>query len=158
MAQEEIRHIVRIANTDLKGHKETFVALNRIKGVSFAFNNAVCKVAKIDPRKKIGLLTDEELRRIVDILKDPQAFNIPTWMLNKQREYESGADMHVIAVDWDLAREEDLKRLKKIKCYRGIRHSLKAPVRGQRTRSNFRANKGKVVGVKKNKDAKSGRT
>jgi len=157
MVQEEIKHIVRIANTDLKGHKETYVALGGIKGVSFAFTNAICKVAKINPRKKVGLLTDEELRRIMDILKDPIAFNIPTWMLNKQREYESGADKHFIAVDWDLAKEEDLKRLKKIKCYRGIRHTLHAPVRGQRTRSNFRANKGKVVGVKKNKDAKSGR-
>lgn len=158
MAQEEIRHIVRIANTDLKGHKETYVALNGIKGVSFAFTNAICKVAKIDPRKKVGLLTDDELRRIMDILKDPIAFNIPTWMLNKQREYETGLDRHFIAVDMELAKEEDLKRLKKIKCYRGIRHTLRAPVRGQRTRSNFRANKGKVVGVKKNKDAKAGRT
>lgn len=157
MVQEEIRHIVRIANTDLKGHKQTYVALSGIKGVSFAFTNAVCKAAKIDPRRKIGLLKDEELRRIMDILKDPVAFNIPTWMLNKQREYETGEDKHFIAVDLELAKEEDLKRLKKIKCYRGIRHSIRAPVRGQRTRSNFRANKGKVVGVKKKKDAKSGR-
>jgi len=158
MVQEEVKHIVRIANTDLKGSQETYIALKGIKGVSFALTNAICKVAKLNPRKKAGLLTDEELRRIVDVLKDPIAFNIPPWMLNKQREYESGADKHVIAVEWDLAKEEDLKRLKKIKCYRGIRHMLHAPVRGQRTRSNFRANKGKVVGVKKNKDAKSGRT
>jgi small subunit ribosomal protein S13 len=155
--EQEQKHIVRIANTDLKGEKETIIALKGIKGLSFSFNSAICKVAGINPRKKMGLLSDAEVKKIVDILKDPESFNIPNWMLNKRKEYESGIDKHVIAVDWDLGREDDIKRMRKIKCYKGVRHSLHAPVRGQRTRSNFRANKGKVVGVKKRADSKSGR-
>ena len=155
--EQEQKHIVRIANTDLIGSKEVFIALKGIKGLSFSMNSAICKLAQIDPKKKAGLLTDAEIKKIVDILKDPESFGIPVWMLNKQKEYESGLDKHIIAVDWELAKDEDIKRMKKIKCYRGVRHSLHAPVRGQRTRSNFRANKGKVVGVKKKSDAKSGR-
>jgi small subunit ribosomal protein S13 len=155
--EQELKHIVRIANTDLTGSKEIVIALKSIKGLSFSFNSAICKIGGIDPRKKTGYLTDAEIKKIVEILQNPESFNIPVWMLNKRKEYESGLDKHVIAVDWDLAKDEDIKRMRKIKCYRGVRHSLHAPVRGQRTRSNFRANKGKVVGVKKSRDAKSGR-
>jgi len=48
-----------------------------------------------------------------------------------------------------------ISRLEKIKCYRGIRHMQGAPVRGQRTRSNFRKNKGKVTSVKRSVLAKA---
>jgi small subunit ribosomal protein S13 len=155
--QQELKHIVRISNTDMDGNKEVFIALKKIKGLSFAMNNAICRLAKIDRRKKAGYLTDEEVKKIVDILRDPSSFNIPTWMFNKQKEYETGEDKHYVAVDLDLSKDDDIKRMKKIKTYKGLRHAWGQPVRGQRTRSNFRANKGKVVGVKKNKEAKSGK-
>jgi small subunit ribosomal protein S13 len=47
--------------------------------------------------------------------------------------------------------------MKRIRSYKGVRHSLGLPVRGQRTRSNFRKNKGKVLGVKRKEGAKAGR-
>jgi len=155
--EQELKHIVRISNTDLPGNKEIFIALKKIKGLSFAMNTAICRLAKIDMRKKTGYLTDEEIKKIVDILKDPASFNIPVWMFNKQKEYETGEDKHYVAIDLDLSKDDDIKRMKKIKTYKGLRHAWGQPVRGQRTRSNFRANKGKVVGVKKSKDAKSGK-
>ena len=49
----------------------------------------------------------------------------------------------------DLKKETDLKRLKKIKSYRGIRHAANLPLRGQRTKAHFRKNKQKGVGIKK---------
>ena len=52
--------------------------------------------------------------------------------------------------DLDFTVDNDLKRMKMIKCYRGMRHAFGLPVRGQRTKSNFRKNKGKAsLGVVK---------
>ena len=55
--------------------------------------------------------------------------------------------MHLTGADLTLSKELDIKRLKKIKSYRGIRHSIGQPVRGQRTRSHFRT--GVSVGVQR---------
>jgi small subunit ribosomal protein S13 len=52
--------------------------------------------------------------------------------------------MHLITTELDLTIDNDLKRMKKVKSYKGVRHMLGQPVRGQRTKSNFRKNKGKV--------------
>ncbi|MCX8147635.1 MAG: 30S ribosomal protein S13, partial [Candidatus Woesearchaeota archaeon] len=57
----------------------------------------------------------------------------------------------------DFFTGSDIKRLKIIKCYRGIRHIEGLPVRGQRTKSNFRKNKGKVMGVKRRPGMKAGK-
>ena len=57
-----------------------------------------------------------------------------------------------------MAKENDVKRMKTIRCYKGVRHAFNLPVRGQRTKSNFRRNKGKVMGVKRNPNAKTGKT
>ena len=70
-------------------------------------------------------------------------------MINRKNDYETGEDKHLLAGTLNFVQDNDLKRLKKIKTLRGIRHQRKLPVRGQRTRSNFRKGKGKVVGVKK---------
>ena len=51
----------------------------------------------------------------------------------------------------DLKKDFDIKRLKKIKSYKGFRHSSKLPLRGQRTKGNFRKNRAKSVGIKKKK-------
>ena len=58
-------------------------------------------------------------------------------------DYETGVDKHLLGTDLDVTQENDIKRLKKIKAYRGIRHIHGQPSRGQRTKSNFRRNKGK---------------
>ena len=53
-----------------------------------------------------------------------------------------------------FSKEQDIKFLRRIRCYKGVRHALGLPVRGQRTRSNFRKNKGKAMGVKRAKVGK----
>ncbi|MBI4146606.1 30S ribosomal protein S13 [Candidatus Woesearchaeota archaeon] len=144
----EFRHLVRIANTDLKGQKAVVYALKDIRGVGVPLANAVCVVAKIDGMSKIGNLSEEQTKKLDEIVKAPAANGIPKWMFNRQKDIETGQDRHVITNDLIFAKENDIKMMKKIKCYKGVRHSLGQPVRGQRTRSNFRANKGKVMGVK----------
>ena len=154
MAEKEFRYIVRIVNADLPGEKPIAHALTKIKGVKFMFANAVCNLAEIDGRKKTGELEEEEIRKISDVLKDPSKFNIPDWMLNRRKDYETGENKHLLGVDLRFAQEGDLKVMKKIKSYKGVRHMYGLPVRGQRTKSNFR--KGKSLGVARGKK-KSGR-
>lgn len=146
------RYIVRIVNTDVDGNKKILSSLRKIKGVGFMFANAICSTANINQSKKTGYLSDDEVRRIDEVTKNPLKFNIPVWMLNRRKDYETGKDMHVLTTDLNFAKDSDIKRLKKIKCYRGIRHAAGLPVRGQRTKSNFRKNKGNVMGVKKKAD------
>ena len=74
-------------------------------------------------------------------------------MLNRKHDPESGQDRHLLVAELDFEKDNDIKRMKMIRSYRGLRHMFGYPVRGQRTRSNFRKNKGKVMGVKRAKTA-----
>ena len=157
MAQE-FKHLVRIVNTDLQGEKHTVKALTGIKGVGDMFANAVCSVAKIDKTEKIGNLDDEAIKRLDEIVKNPASFGIPEWLFNRKRDPTTGEDKHFLTTDLIVANENDVKMMKKIKSYRGVRHMFRLPVRGQKTRSNFRRNKGKgSLGVRV-KSKKSGTT
>jgi small subunit ribosomal protein S13 len=156
MEKDEIKYIIRVVNTDLDGKKGTGVALTKIKGIGKGFSNAICTIANIDPLMKAGKLSTEQVNKINSIIANPLEYGFPSWMLNRRNDYESGEDMHLITANLSFIKENDIKRLKKIKSYKGVRHSQKLPVRGQRTKSNFRKNKGKVQGVAKKK-GKSGR-
>ncbi|MFP4112560.1 MAG: 30S ribosomal protein S13 [Candidatus Woesearchaeota archaeon] len=149
--KKELRNIVRIVNTDLDGDKKISFALTKIKGVSYVFANAVLSVAGIDRDKTPSELTDVEISKIEEIIRNPEKFNMPSWLLNRRKDYETGKDMHLLSSDLDFTVDSDIKRLKKIKSNRGLRHAWNLPVRGQRTKSNFRRNKGKVTGVKRKK-------
>ena len=151
------RHIVRVLNTDLDGNKHIVDSLRKIKGIGFSFANITCKLAKIDPSKKTGNLSDEEIAGLNDAIKNA-ASRVPQWMLNRRKDTETGQNRHVLSSDLDFSRETDIRTMKKIKSYRGIRHSVGLPVRGQRTRSNFRRNKGRGPGVVKKKGTQKGRT
>lgn len=150
------KHIVRIVNTDLDGNKPIVHAMRKIKGVSFMLANAVCALAGVDKQKKTGTLLDPEIKKIDEILKNPKKFGAPSWMLNRRRDYETGEDLHILTTDIKFIRDNDIKRMKMIKSYKGFRHAYGLPVRGQRTKSNFRKNKGKGLGVQKKK-VKSGK-
>lgn len=142
-----IKYLVRIANADVDGEKQLLFGLRKIKGVNTMISNAVCKIIGHPATKKINTLTKEEIKEIEDLLQAPIKNGIPTWMLNRRKDPETGTTTHVISSDLMFSKQTDIKRLKKIKCYKGIRHMHGLPVRGQRTKSNFRKNKGKVVGV-----------
>ncbi|HLC96660.1 MAG TPA: 30S ribosomal protein S13 [Candidatus Nanoarchaeia archaeon] len=154
----EFRHIVRIANTDLLGNRPLQFALRKIKGVNHMISHVLCTLSHVDKKKKVGELSDDEIKRIDTILRDPIAAGTPPWILNRRKDYADGLTRHIISSDLAFVQDNDIKRLKKIKAYRGIRHSLGLPTRGQRTKANFRKNKGKVhLGVKKKEGAKTGR-
>jgi small subunit ribosomal protein S13 len=156
--KENFRYFVRIANTDLDGNKPIAHALKKIKGISFMFSNMICNLAGIDQMTKAGYLNDEEIKKLDDVLNSPLKYNVPSWMLNRRKNYEDGKDYHIFAGNLSFAEDTDIKRMKKTRSYKGVRHGQGLPVRGQRTKSNFRKNKGKAsLGVAKKAGSKAGR-
>lgn len=121
-------------------------ALKRIKGVNLSLANAILKKAEIDLDKRAGFLTEAEVERIEQIIEDPPKFGIPSWLLNRRKDLETGKDLHFIRADLDLRTKMDIKQMKELKSWRGYRHAYGLKVRGQRTRTTGR--KGKAVGVK----------
>lgn len=137
--------LVRIISKDIEGGKSIYPGLTKIKGVSWGLANAVCIKLKIDKKRKIGSLTEEEIKKITEFLKNP---DVPAHLLNRRKDFETGKDLHLTGSDLELQKEFDIKKLKKIKSYRGLRHLAGQPTRGQRTKAHFRTNRSKGVGIK----------
>jgi len=123
-------------------------ALTKVKGVGMPLANAVCKMAGVDKFMKAGELSDKQIEAINKVIAKPADFKIPRWMVNRRKDPETGEDRHINTNELAFVKQNDIKFLRRIKCYRGVRHAIGLPVRGQKTRSNFRPNKGKVMGVK----------
>src|SRR3989344_4371068 len=132
--------IVRIMQKDIEGGMEIYPGLTKIKGISWSLSNAICKKIGMDETKKIG-----------DFLKNP---DIPKYLKNRQKDFETGEDEHLTGSNLELKKDFDIKRLKKIKSYKGYRHVSGLPVRGQRTRAHFRKNRKKAAGIKKKRKHK----
>lgn len=143
----EFKHIVRLAGKDLPGNKSVQLALSDLKGVSINYARAVAYATDIDPFVKLGNLSKEQVEQIEKAIKNPADYGIPSWMVNRRKDYDTGKDLHIIGSDLDIAIRSDIGRERHIRSRRGIRHELGLPVRGQRTRSTGR--KGLVVGVKR---------
>ena len=144
---EEFKHLVRIARKDINGDKTIENALADIKGVGKALSRAVGISMNLDLNQKIGNLSDDKINKIEEGMRDPKSLNIPDWMLNRRNDYETGETGHLIESDLMMALREDLNRMKKTRSYKGRRHEVGLPVRGQRTKSTFR--KGSSVGVRR---------
>lgn len=150
--QEDLGEVlVRIYGQDIPGSKSIYVGLTRIKGISWAVANALCIQLGLDKRVRVKDMSKES---IVQIEKHLHSIELPSFLKNRRGDPETGADKHLLTNNLDIQKEFDIKRLKKIKSYRGLRHSLGLPVRGQRTRSHFRK-RGGAVGVRKKDDTKA---
>ncbi|MEM3695086.1 MAG: 30S ribosomal protein S13 [Candidatus Bathyarchaeia archaeon] len=150
----EFRHILRITDTDVDGTLKVPYALRKIKGVSLSLANAILKKAGVNPDMRAGFLTEAEVERIEEIIKEPTRFGLPNWLLNRRKDFETGKDMHLISADLTLRTKMDIEHEKELKSWRGYRHAYGLKVRGQRTRTTGRT--GKALGVKKKAAAKPG--
>ncbi len=112
--------MARIAGIDLPRNKRVEVGLTYIYGIGRSLSNEILRKAGVDPNTRIKDLTEAEVARLREII---------------DREYR---------VEGDLRREVqmNIKRLIEIGCYRGLRHRVGLPVRGQRTRTNARTKRG----------------
>ncbi len=138
--------MLRILSTDIEGRMTIYSGLTKIKGISWGFSNALCHVLKLEKTRKMGSLTQKEIDSITAFIADPK---VHSYMLNREKDFTTGEDQHIVGSTLELKKEFDIKRLKGIKSYRGFRHMLGLPSRGQRTKSNFRKNRKKGAGIKK---------
>jgi len=146
--QGKLRDMVRIFNTDIEGHNNIYSGLTQIKGISWALSNAICKISQINRYRKVGSLSDEEVKKVErNILETSKNPSLPKFMLNLPKNEEK--PRHLLTIDLELYQKMRVKQLREIQSYRGIRHVLGLPVRGQRTKAHFR--KGRSVGVVKKK-------
>ncbi|MDK2825735.1 MAG: small subunit ribosomal protein [Methanolobus sp.] len=148
MADEEIRHLVRIMNTDLQGSQPVMYALTGIRGIGLRTSRIIVDSTGINPKETIGYLSDEDVAKLDDAIANFEK-NIPTWMLNRCEDPLTGDDKHLLGQDIIMTLREDLNNLKKVRAYRGLRHERGLKVRGQRTKSTGR--RGSTIGVSKKK-------
>jgi len=138
--------VIRLMSTDIEGNQSIYSGLTDVKGISWSFSNAICNALGLDKKRRIGSLTEAEIEKLESFIKKP---TLPSYLVNRRSDFDSGEDLHLIVSDLDLQKEFDIKRLKKIKSYRGLRHMSGLPSRGQRTKANFRKNRRKGSGIKK---------
>lgn len=143
------REIVRIAGNDLPGGITVSRALQRIKGIGIRTSKVYAglfeKQTKVPREILLGNIpaeTDEVLASLIT------SGVLPGWMVNRRRDLYSGENVHTIGADLMFSVREDKQRLSRIKTRRGLRLLAGLPVRGQKTRSNFRRKQGAVGVVK----------
>jgi len=112
--------MARISGVDLPREKRIEIGLTYIYGIGNTSAVRILKEANVNPDTRVRDLTDDEIRRLSDVINETQT------------------------VEGDLRREIilNIKRLQEIGCYRGIRHRKGLPVRGQKTKTNARTRKG----------------
>ncbi len=128
--------MARIAGVDLPVKKRAVIGLTYIYGIGRSRSTAILHRAGVDPDKKVGDLSEEEVNRIRQIIE------------------EEGA------VEGDLRKEfsMNVKRLIEMGSYRGLRHRRGLPVRGQRTHTNARTRTGPRRGTLANKKKSTSKT
>ncbi|MBS3077822.1 30S ribosomal protein S13 [Candidatus Pacearchaeota archaeon] len=147
--EESEEMLIRISGYDIPGSKKLLAGLTRIKGVGWAISNAACLKLGFSRDKKIAELSKDEIKKIEEFLKNP---SVHDYMKNRQKDEETGETHHFVGTDLEMRKDFDIRKMKKIRSYKGIRHTSGQPVRGQRTRSHFRK-KGQLVAVRKKTEA-----
>ena len=124
--------MVRISGIDLPSEKRLDISLTYLYGIGRSNVVGILKKANLDPTRRMKTLTDDEVSKLTKLIEKEAV------------------------VEGDLRRAigESIKRLIEIKSYRGMRHSKRLPLRGQRTRTNARTRRGKrmTVGALKKED------
>ena len=117
--------MARIAGVNIPTQKKLGVALTYIYGIGKKLSNDVCKEANVDTNSRVQDLSESEIKSISDVISTS------------------------LNVEGDLRREvsSNIKRLKDLGAYRGVRHRKNLPCRGQRTHTNARTKKGKAIAI-----------
>ena len=111
----------RVIGIDIPDNKRLEISLMYIYGIGRRLSNEICAKLGLNPNMRAHNLTEDEIAKINALL----------------------ASQYVVEGDLRRQNQNNIKRLISIHCYRGMRHRLGLPVRGQRTRTNSRTRKGK---------------
>lgn len=117
--------MARIAGVTIPSEKQVHIALTYIYGIGPKHSRDILAAAKIEPTTRVKDLTEAEEQRLREIIGN---------------DYTTEGDLQRLVVN-------NIKRLKDIGSYRGLRHKTGLPTKGQRTRTNARTRKGKAVAV-----------
>lgn len=117
--------MARIAGINIPVDKRVIISLTYIKGIGSQLAARICDATKIDASTRVRSLTDDQVR----LLRDE---------INNNYTVEGELESRV---------RSDIKKLVDMGCYRGRRHRMKLPVRGQRTSTNARTRKGKAIAI-----------
>ncbi|HIH49988.1 MAG: 30S ribosomal protein S13 [Candidatus Micrarchaeaceae archaeon] len=143
--------IVRVAGRDVDGSLNIERALSNVKGVGMNMSHALALVIEsklnIPKTTEIGSLSETQIAEVEGVIKDPVSAGIPSYMINRNKDMETGKDMHVVGNDLIFNTRQDISRDVANKTWRGYRHQYGQKVRGQATRSTGRT--GITVGVTK---------
>ena len=117
--------MTRIAGVTIPSEKQVQIALTYIYGIGPTFASSILAAAKIEPTTRVKDLTEAEEIRLREVI---------------DTNYTVEGDLQRLVTN-------NIKRLKDINAYRGLRHKNGLPVRGQRTRTNARTRKGRAIAV-----------
>ncbi len=117
--------MARISGIVIPAEKQVQIALTYIYGIGPKHSRDILAAAKIEPTTRVKNLTEAEEQKLRDIIDN---------------DYVTEGDLGRLVAN-------NIKRLKDVNAYRGLRHKAGLPVRGQRTRTNARTRKGKSVAV-----------
>jgi small subunit ribosomal protein S13 len=117
--------VARIAGVNIPTAKKIEISLTYIFGIGSHRAKEICLAAQVDGNKRVNELTEDQVARLRDVIDSKYM------------------------VEGELRKEiaMNIKSLKDMKCYRGLRHIRKLPVRGQRTHTNARTRKGKAIAI-----------
>lgn len=117
--------MARISGVVIPAEKQIQIALTYIYGIGPKFASTILAAASIEPTTRVKDLTEAEEQRLREII---------------DRDYTVEGDLQRLVTN-------NIKRLKDINAYRGLRHKAGLPVNGQRTRTNARTRKGRAIAV-----------
>ncbi len=117
--------MARIAGVTIPSEKQVWIALTAVYGIGKKHSRDILAAAKVEPTTRVKDLTEAELMKIREII---------------DKNYTVEGDLQRLVTN-------NIKRLKDIKSYKGLRHNAGLPVNGQRTRTNARTRKGKAIAV-----------
>ena len=117
--------MARIASVVIPSDKQVWIALTYVYGIGQTTSKAILAEAKIEPTTRVNKLTEAEVQKINDII----------------------SSSYTVEGDKKRLVSNNIKRIKDINSYKGLRHKAKLPVNGQRTRTNARTRKGRAIAV-----------
>ncbi|MBR3164438.1 30S ribosomal protein S13 [Candidatus Saccharibacteria bacterium] len=117
--------MARIAGVTIPNEKQAWIALTYIYGIGRTTSKAILAAAKIEPTTRVKDLTEADEQKLNDIISN---------------QYSVEGDLRRLVTN-------NIKRIKDINSYKGLRHKAGLPANGQRTRTNARTRKGRAIAV-----------
>ena len=118
----QYENLIRILGNDIPGEKKTLIGLTQIRGIGYMFANSILQILKINPDSRIGTLSSDQVSLIEKMIQDPKSQNFPIWFLNRQKDIETGDDLHLLTSDIAFNLRNDVEREKGVFSWRGYRN------------------------------------